>query len=196
MTRALRPFIAFFLCLIVGTAAGLAATYFAVTRPHGLGRQQIGVWQAWPLAGTADAEPYGLAVQARDGYLPLGPGEGVALFADTDQDGRALDGACRYHVAGRTPNARYWTLEVFTPDGVPLRGALGRSGFTSAEVVRDEEGRFDIALDREAAPGNWLQIATPGPFVLVLCLYDTVLGASAFALDPQALPGLTREGCG
>ncbi len=191
----MRPYIAFFLALILGTAAGLAATWLAVTQPHGLGKQQIGVWEAWPQAGTPDAEPYGRAIQARNGYLPLGAGEGVALFAERDEAGSALNGACRYHVSGRLPNARYWTLEAFTPEGGTIRNELGRSGFTSAEVVRDEEGRVDIVLARNAEPGNWLQLGSPAPFVLVLRLYDTVLSANAFALDAQVLPRITREGC-
>lgn len=191
----MRPYIAFFLSLIIGTTAGLTATWFAVSRPHGLGKQQVGVWEAWPQAGTPDAEPYGRAIQARNGYLPLGAGEGIALFAEKDETGAVLNGACRYHVAGWLPSARYWTLEAFTPEGAALTNALGRSGFTSMEIVRDEDGRMDIVVAPEVSPGNWLQTGGARPFVLVLRLYDTVLSASAFALDAQVLPAVTREAC-
>lgn len=191
----MRTILAFLFCLTAGTACGLALTWWASDRAHGLGAEQAGAWRAWPREGTPDADPYSRAVQARSGVVPLGPGEGVALFAGSDSDGRPLDGRCRYRVAGTTPTARYWTLDAFSPRGRAVAGMLGRVGFTSQEILRHEDGSFAIILAPDVQPGNWLQIAATGPFVLVLRLYETAMTANAFTLEEKDLPRIDREAC-
>lgn len=191
----MRSLLALLVTLIVGTALGLAATRWSAANRQGFGAEQAGPWMAWPTAGTSEAEPYARAFQARTGYVPLGGGNGIALFALSDSQEQPLKGACSYDVGGVVPAARFWTLEAFSPTGRPIEGALGRLGFTSAEVMHDENGRFTVAVSPTVRPGNWLQIATHGRFVLVLRLYETVLSASAFSLEADALPTITRVSC-
>jgi hypothetical protein len=190
----MRPYLAFLLTLMAGTAAGLFMTYLASGQTHGLGAIRATPWVAWTKAGSPEADPYDRAIQARSAIVPLGVGEGMALFAETDKDGRPLDGRCVYTIAGRVPSARYWTLALYTPQGMSVETTLQRTAFTSAEIVRFEDGVFAVSLAPEVRPGNWLQ-TNPGPFVIALRLYDTVLAANAFALDPQTLPTLVRESC-
>jgi hypothetical protein len=191
----LRSLLALLATLIIGTALGLAGTRWATANLHGFRAEQAGPWMAWPKAGTSEAEPYARAFQARTGYVPLGGGNGIALFAQNDSSGQPLEGRCSYDVGGAVPAARFWTLEAFSPEGRPVIGPLGRAGFTSAEVMRDEASRFLVAVSPQVRPGNWLQVATAGRFVLVLRLYETVLSASAFSLDADALPAITRGAC-
>jgi hypothetical protein len=191
----LRSLLALLATLVIGTALGLAATRWAAANRHGFSAEQAGPWLAWPRAGTSEAEPYARAFQARTGYVALGGGNGIALFAFSDSAGQPLEGACSYEVGGVVPAARFWTLEAFSPEGRPVAGPLGRLGFTSAEVMRDEASRFSVAVSPQVQPGNWLQVATGGRFVLVLRLYETVLSASAFSLDAEALPAITKGAC-
>jgi hypothetical protein len=181
--------------LVIGSALGLAATRWAATNQQGFRAEQAGAWMAWPKAGTSQAEPYARAFQARTGYVPLAGGDGVALFARTDDEGRPLEGRCSYRVGGVVPIARFWTLEAFSPEGRPVAGPLGRLGFTSGELMRDGQNRFTIAISSQVRPGNWLQVATEGRLVLVLRLYETVLSASAFSLETDTLPQIVRESC-
>jgi hypothetical protein len=191
----LRSLLALLATLLVGTALGLAATRWTASNRQGFSAEQAGPWIAWPKAGTSEAEPYARAFQARTGYVPLGGGDGVALFALSDSEGRPLEGDCAYDVGGAVPAARFWTLEAFSPKGRPVAGPLGRFGFTSAEVMHDAAGHFMVAVSPQVRPGNWLQVTTHGRFVLVLRLYETVLSASAFSLEADALPAITRGAC-
>jgi hypothetical protein len=73
---------------------------------------------------------------------------------------------------------------------------LPRTGFTSAEVLRDEAGRISINVAPTLVSGDWLPAPARGQFQLVLRLYDSPVAGSATALDRAALPTLIRTGCG
>lgn len=181
--------------LSLALVLGLGTVYWSVRDTFPLGRMQTQGWVAYPNLGSRTIDPYARAILARTGEIPLALGEGIALVAEVDGDGRPLDAACRYRIAGLTPAARYWTLTLYGPDGRPVRTPLERSGFTSSEVLRDAEGRFEIAIARMPQPGNWLQAPEAGRLRAILRLYDTPVAGSLSWLDPGSLPAVRREGC-
>lgn len=182
--------------LALGVGLGLASADYATRGGYRFGGVAVGPWSAWPRVGSAGADPYARAVNARRGEIPLAVGEGMLITAAQDDAGRTLDAACTYVVAGITPPARAWTLTVAGRGRRdPARPAL-REGFTSTEVLREPDGRFAITLAQDAAPGNWLPMPrAQGPIRLALRLYDTPVAASAGTLDRTALPAITRQGC-
>ena len=93
---------------------------------------------------------------ARSGELPIGSGDGVAFYARTDDAGQPLDGRCDVLVSGITPQARYWTLTLYDPEGRLVANSVQRHGFTSQEIIRRADGSFDITVGPRARPGNWL----------------------------------------
>jgi hypothetical protein len=180
----------------IGVALGLLATWFAVERGYGFGAVNAGPWIAWPNAGSPEADPYARAVIARSAAIPLGLAEGLLFVARADSQDRELDPACDYRIRGRTPPARYWTLNAATPEGFLIPNAVGRYGFTSSEIVREDPEIVDIVAAREARAGNWLPIAGTRPFVLAFRLYDTIVRASARGVAADNMPSITRERCG
>ena len=74
----------------------------------------------------------------------------------TDDDGKTLDGRCDVRISGTTPQARFWTLTLYDPQGKLVGNSLERHGFTSQEIVRNADGSFDIAVAPRARAGNWL----------------------------------------
>lgn len=181
--------------LTIALLLGLGSVHWALRGTYPLGGVHIGAWTTWPTAGAESADPYARAVMARTGEIPLALGEGLAFLAQTDGTNQPLDTACTYRIGSVTPQARYWTLMAYDPSGRPVRTPLGRAGFTSAEVVRDMKGLFEVVLSRQAQPGNWLQLPTGGRFGLVLRLYDTTVAAGAASIDPKALPLIERISC-
>ena len=174
---------------------GLWSAYLAVSGDYPFGRVRAGAWQATPRVGSREADPYARAVVARSAEIPLAIGEGLALTATVDDSGRPLDPRCAYRVGRATPQARYWTITLYDDEGRPVSSELQRSGFTSAEVLRDAEGRFFIAISREPMPGNWLRMPEKGRPGLALRLYDTPVAAGTAALDPRVLPAIERLDC-
>jgi hypothetical protein len=193
-SRAVRVFHLAYL-IALGAGLGLTSAHFAVAGRPLLGMVEIGAWKAWPRSGGRDIDPYMRAYLARGVHLPLGAGEGLELIAERDEQGWALDGRCRYALTGSTPTTRGWTLSVTDADGRAFRLPLDRSGFTDAEIVRDEIGALRIAAASWPQAGNWLPLPTSGRFQFRLRLYDTPIATQAGETRPESLPRIERIDC-
>jgi hypothetical protein len=181
--------------LLLALGVGLSSAYWAMNGDPPFGRLRLGSWQAWPKLGSPEADPYMRAIIARRGDVPLATGEGLGFTAQTDSEGRPLDSACTYTIGAVAPIARLWTLTLYDEDGHLPATALGRRSFTSAELLRDSQDLFTIALSRNLQPGNWLQLPASGPFTVVLRLYDPP-GAAGANLEEVDFPVIQRLGCG
>lgn len=181
--------------LAVAVAIGLGGTYLALTRGASFGALTVGSWTAWPKTGTADADPYARASIARTGQLPVALGDGVSFTARADDTGKPLDGRCDVVLAGVTPAARFWTLTLYNPEGELAANSIGRHGFTSQEIVREADGRFEIVVAPRAQPGNWLPTGGIEHYVLILRLYDTAVGVSTRAGREVPMPSIVTRNC-
>ena len=182
--------------LLVAAAIGLGSTWFALTRNVAFGAMQIGSWTAYPKSGSAEIDPYARASIARSGELPMGLGDGVAFIAKTDDAGRPLDGRCNVVVSGTTPQARFFTLTLYGLDGRLIASSINRHGFTSQELVRKADGRFDVVVAPRARPGNWLPTGGVERYLLIMRFYDTPVGIATRAEREAPMPALqTRETC-
>jgi hypothetical protein len=179
--------------LAVATLVGLGTTWLALTRGTAFSAVSIGAWTAWPRSGTRDVDPYARAAIARSGELPVGSGDGVAFIARTDDDGRLLDGRCDVRVSGTTPQARFWTLTLYDPQGRLIGNTIDRQGFTSQEIVRNADGSFDIVVAARARAGNWLPTNGVDSYMLVLRLYDSPVGVATRAAREAPMPAVAQS---
>ena len=183
------------LAFAVAAAIGLGTTWLALNEGIAYGGVTLGAWTAWPKNGTPGIDPYSRAIVARSGELPVGSGDGVTFFARTDDNGRPLDGRCDVLLSGTTPQARFWTLTLYDPDGKLVANSVHRFGFTSQEVVRGANGAFEIMVGPRARPGNWLPTGGVERYVLALRLYDTPVGLATRAGRDVPMPTVTVRGC-
>jgi hypothetical protein len=179
--------------LAVAALVGLGTTWLALTRGTAFSAVAIGAWTAWPRSGTRDVDPYARAAIARSGELPVGSGDGVAFFARTDDDRRPLDGRCDVRVSGITPQARFWTLTLYDPQGQLIGNAIERQGFTSQEIVRNADGSFDIIVAPRTRAGNWLPTNGVESYMLVLRLYDSPVGVATRAAREAPMPSVVQS---
>jgi hypothetical protein len=182
------------LSFIIAAGLGLGSTWFALTRNVAFGGLSLGAWSAYPRNGTAGIDPYARAAIARNGELPVGVGDGIAFTATADDKGVPLDGRCDALVSGTTPQARYFTVTLYTPSGQLAANSLNRNGFTSQELVRVPNGNFDIAVSPRARPGNWLPTGGIERYVLVMRFYDTSVGMATRAGREAPMPAITSTG--
>lgn len=181
--------------LAVAALVGLGATYLALNRGAAFGSLTIGTWTAWPKTGTVDADPYARATIARTGQLPIALGDGVSFTAQTDDNGKILDGRCDVLLSGVTPAARFWTLTLYNVEGQLVANSVKRFGFTSQEIVRNADGSFEIAASPRASAGNWLPTGGVERYALVLRFYDTAVGVSTKAGREVPMPAVTTRRC-
>jgi hypothetical protein len=181
--------------LTVAAAVGLGATWIALTRGTAYGGVTIGAWTAWPKNGTSGIDPYARAMVARTGDLPVGSGDGVAFYAQTDDAGQILDGRCDVVLSGITPQARFWTLTLYDLEGRLVANSMERQGFTSQEIIRRADGSFDITVGPRARPGNWLPTGGVEKYLLALRLYDTPVGMATRTGHDAPMPSVTKRAC-
>jgi hypothetical protein len=181
--------------LLVAATIGLGTTWLVLTESTASGSVTVGAWTAWPRTGTPGIDPYARAMVARSGELPIGSGDGVAFYSRADDSGRLLDGRCDVIVAGTTPQARFWTITLYNPEGRLVANSVQRQGFTSQEVIRRSDGSFEITAGPRARPGNWLPTGGVERYVLVLRLYDTPIGVATRTGRDAPMPAVTQKAC-
>ncbi len=155
----------------------------------------LGAWTAWPRTGTVGIDPYARAAIARSGELPIGVGDGVAFYAQADDQGKTFDGRCDVDISGITPTARFWTLTLYDLEGKLVANSINRHGFTSQEIIRSSDGSFTIRLGPRARYGNWLPTGGVDRYILVLRLYDTAVGVATRAGREAPMPAIMAREC-
>ena len=180
--------------LAIAAAIGLGATWIALTRGTAYGGVTIGAWTAWPKNGTAGIDPYARAMVARTGELPVGSGDGVAFYARTDDAGQPLDGRCDVLLSGITPQARFWTVTLYDPEGRLVANSVQRQGFTSQEIIRKADGSFDITSGRARGRATGSRPGGVEKYLLVLRLYDTPIGMATRTGRDAPMPTIVKEG--
>lgn len=184
------------IALAIAFGGGIWSTLVALDATVGFGAIKLGPWEAFPEVQTAKADPYAKSHRANAGKLIYASAEGLVFTAATDETGARLSGNCSYRLTGHTPPARFWTLFASAPGAAPpsVRSDLPRA-LNSRIVLRDEDGRFDIAISATARPGNWLAVPAAGSFRLTLTLFDTPTAGSSGLID-LTMPRLEKTGCG
>ena len=191
----MRFFFGTLFAFAVAAAVGLGATWLSLSRGSAFGAVSIGAWTAWPRTGTVGIDPYARAMIARSGELPIGVGDGVAFYAQADDQGKTFDGRCEVDISGITPTARFWTLTLYDPDGKLVANSINRHGFTSQEIIRSSDGSFTIRVGPRARYGNWLPTGGVERYILVLRLYDTPVGVATRAGREAPMPAITARDC-
>ncbi len=179
----------------IGLGVGGTSAWMAVRADNSFGSVKIGQWTSWPLAGSADADPYTRARVAKDGSVPLGAAEGLAFYLTTDQFGKPLDRECQYKIVGATPPARLWTLSTQDKNKRTIVSETGVENTAfSQTLLRSQDGTFSINIGSQPAPGNWLSISGKGQMRFVIRLYDTPITGSAGLAEP-VMPRIINRDC-
>lgn len=195
----LKTILKVLIVLTIALGGGIWATDYTLDHFDGFGELQLGAWNAYPAAGTIDADPYSKARAARKAYLALGTAEGLPFYARRDSNGRELKRGCSYRLSGFTPSARFWTLYPANSNQIPITPRSGlQPALHSREVLYENDGSVQITVGPNASPDNWLPVEGSGNFMLVMTLYDTPAASSSGLADlvmPRIVPVANVEAC-
>ena len=177
--------------VLCGIAAGLALTWASMSFAH-FGMVSDGPWETSLAFGSVESGPYLRAYVALHGLLALNRGETIYYNASRDSGGEKLTGRCDYTIAGRDPDARWWSITAYGSDDYLIPNKARRYSVSMNSVTR-RGGGFVIAVSRNQSGENWLPVGD-GSFGLTLRLYNPGAGV---ATDPAhaMLPAIRKERC-
>lgn len=184
---------------IVGVMLGLLTASLALRSAGGMAD---GPWRTSLTAGDAGSGAYARARVVLHGLFALNRNETLYYTAATDSDDHKLDGACRYEVYGRAPNARWWSITAYGADDYLIPNPADRYSVAKTTAMVQPDNSFSVQVSRastsplasrESGGGNWIAVE-PGRFTLTLRLYNP---APDVARDPSraVLPAIKLVSC-
>ena len=188
----MTPWVRYVVAIVIGLMAGVGIAVCGV-RAGAMGSSDaIGPWTTGTDFGSGSQGAKTRAVVALRGLLALPAREARYFTAATDDDGRPLDGRCRYTLSGTGMPARWWSLTLYDRDGY-LAGK-GPYSVLSTRILTDASGNWTVNVAPRPAAGSWLPTAGLERFELTLRTY---LPADEGRGNPDRaqLPSIRREGC-
>ena len=152
----MKTFAKLLLSLAIGTALGLALTWYTAFRGAMPGGVTDGPWHTNLAIGASAGDALTRARVALHGLLALNRSETVYYTATADSQGARLDGGCTYRIAGRDPAARWWSITAYGPDDYLIPNPQHRYSVSKNSVVRGTDGTFSITVQPRAARGDWI----------------------------------------
>ncbi|MCT6870882.1 MAG: DUF1214 domain-containing protein [Bartonella sp.] len=184
----LRRILLTILTLFIAIIGGASSVNYILNTFDGFGRLTIGQWEAYPLAGTSEADSYARARSAKRGDISLGLTEGLVFQLWHDTHDNPLKTQCTYELKGVLPEARLFTLYAANHAMQPLWiDTKLPTELYNGNVVHQSDDLIKITISPSAQTGNWLATRGRTEYGLVLTLYDTPI-ASSTALQNLEMP--------
>ncbi|NNE21949.1 MAG: DUF1214 domain-containing protein [Rhizobiales bacterium] len=111
-----------------------------------------------------------------------------------DKSGRPLSVDCIYQLSGRIPEARWWSLASYVPDG-NAENTSPEFSMSAHDVIAEDDGSVVITISNEIRAGNWIKPAGDDEFTILLRLYNPVSGLGSAAALSGEMPSVIRQDC-
>jgi hypothetical protein len=190
----MKPVLRFLLCGVLGLAAGAGAAAWSV-RSGAFGSEAgIGPWTTGTDLGASEASAWTRATVALHGLLALPAREARYYSADEDDEGRPLDGRCRYRIGGGDVGGAWFSLTLYDRAGYLVANPAGIYSAGSAAMAPAERQAWTVLAAPSPQPGRWLPTGGIDRFNLTLRVY---LPAGGGRSNPprERLPRIERLGC-
>ena len=190
----MKPWLRYAICGLAGLALGVGGAVWQVRAGAWGSSVRIGPWTTGTDYGTGGASAYTRAVVALRGLLALPAREARYYNAALDDDGRALDGRCRYRVTGGELGGAWWSLTLYDRDGYLVANRPGTYSVGSAAIAPAQRGAWEVAIAPVPQPGRWLPTGGIERFDLTLRVYLPADGGRG-NLPRARLPRIRRLDC-
>ncbi len=182
------------ICIALGLLGGSALAVQQVRGGLNDGMIAVGPWQTGKSFGTVDVSTLTRAKVALSGLLALPSTEAMYFTAQTDSDGRPLDGRCNYVVRGGKLDGRWWSVTLYEGEGWLVKNAAERWSVPASAVALDEAGRWSFVVSPTTQRGTWLPTGSVPAFDLTLRLYHPS-PMTIKSPETAQLPTIERKGC-
>jgi hypothetical protein len=184
----------YFICGVAGIAFGAGGAVWSVRAGAFGASARIGPWTTGTDLGTARASAYTRATVALHGLLALPAREARYYSAAEDDQGRPLDGRCRYLISGGEGGGAWFSLTLYDPAGYLVANRAGIYSAGSAAMSAEERRGWTVTAAPRPQPGRWLPSGGLERFNLTLRIYLPADGGKA-NLPRERLPRIDRLGC-
>ena len=182
------------LAMLVGIAFGTWSAKAMLREQLDTAAVHNGPWRTLLTTGAVDSGIYERAAIAVGGLLALSKEETLYYTAFEDSDGQQLREQCDYHVVGRDPDARWWSLTAYAADNYLPQNDDNALSIAKTTVERDLNGQFEILVSANRKPKNWISSRAAANYSLTLRLYNP--GSSVYdAPQSVALPFIQQGDC-
>jgi hypothetical protein len=190
----MRSWARYAICAVAGLALGAGAAIYSVRAGAFGSSARIGPWTTGTDFGTANASAYTRAVVALHGLLALPAREARYYTAAEDDEGRPLDGRCRYRLTGGEGGGAWWSLTLYDRQGYLVANPANIWSVGSAALPAEERRAWTILAAPDRQPGRWLPTGGLDRFELTLRVYLPTDGGGG-NLPRERLPHIERMGC-
>lgn len=190
----MKPFLRYLLCGALGLILGTGAAIWSVRVGAFGSSARIGPWTTGGDIGTADASARTRATVALHGLLALPAREARYYSAAEDDEGRPLDGRCRYRIDGGDAGGAWFSLTLYDPAGYLVANPAGVHSAGSAGMAPAERRAWTVIAAPGRQPGRWLPTGGLERFNLTLRVYLPADGGRS-NLPRERLPRIARLGC-
>lgn len=190
----MKPWARYLLCGFAGLALGAGGAFWSVRSGAFGSSARIGPWTTGGDIGTARASAWTRASVAVHGLLALPAREARYYSADEDDDGRPLDGRCRYRITGGEAGGAWFSLTLYDKAGYLVANPAGVYSVGSAAMTPAERRSWIVAAAPGRQPGRWLPTGGLDRFNLTLRVYLPADGGRS-DLPRERLPRIERLGC-
>ncbi len=190
----MRRVLAWVGAVAAGLALGAGSAWWALSAESSAFTEHMGAWNWSRATGSIDAGPYTRAVVARDALLALNADEALYLNLDHDENGRPLQEACVYELAGGDIAARWWSVTLYARDNYLARNDDHAFSIDATRVRPDTNGRWSARISAVRGEATqWISSRAAGRnFSLTLRAYNP---ADNFPSDVSQLPSLRTLSC-
>jgi hypothetical protein len=191
------------LAVVIVLAASVIFLLATVNSDMGRDAVSNGNWHTNTNIGSKEAGVMLRATVAIGGLLASNRDDSI-YYALTSIDGKHLSLNCQYKIEGNDYDANWWSITAYGWDFYLIPNSERRYSFNNENLVRDDDGNWQIYVSAHQTPGNWLPIGTSGSagddkakqhdFDLLFRLYTP---GDEYLTAPESapLPKVSMEGC-
>ncbi len=156
------------------------------------GDLKIGNWSVLEGLATEQGSARSRVLWAETAYGALPPERALYFVRRVADNGRDLEGGCRYRIIGKPPKAAWWSLTVYDA-GLGSIKSDGPGAINPDNVQLDADGGYTGYISAVPEPGNWLSNRTSSTILIVYRIYEpaaSLLGD----LKSAELPSVAQSG--
>ena len=179
--------------LLVTVLGAITTALFSLELPSPLpGTLTVENWTVFDTLATKEASARRRVLWSETAFGALPPERALYFVRTVADNGRDLEGGCRYRITGMPPDTSWWSLTVYD-SGLGSIKSDGPAAINPDNVQLEDDGGYTAYISAVPEPGNWLSNRTGNTVLIVYRIYEP---SKALLQDLRSarLPSVAQSG--